>query len=375
MTAQVAAGCGLLAAALLLTRTIDGLKSQPLGYDAEAISFVTLDPAGAGLSDDERMATTNRALELAPSVGGPVAIADWVPFAQYNSLFVVAENSNEKRQYPIPTTRIGGPYFDAVGLTKLAGRIFTPADAGRPVVILNAFLAKQYWAESGAVGQFIRVGGPKGALHEVVGVVSDARDMSLRSAGYGRIYLPYDDKAESLVIVARSPTGRAVDIQPALLAAATRLDSRLVVVETGSFHDLAMRTLEQRALFRMLTTILGGGSLVMIAVGVWGLANGSLRRRSREFGIRHALGASRLSIGRLAMADAVFVAVVGGGLGLGAAWQFGRLLSSMLFEITATDPVSFALAVLAVTGAAFLGAVTPARRATRLDPAQLLRED
>ncbi|HET9372249.1 MAG TPA: ABC transporter permease [Vicinamibacterales bacterium] len=375
MTAQVAAGCGLLAAALLLTRTIDGLKSQPLGYDGAAVSFVTLDPAGAGLTDDERRAVTSRALELDGAIGAPVAIADWVPFALYNSLFVVAESSNEKRQYPLPTTRISGPYFETAGIRVVAGRTFSPTDAGRPVVILSESLARQYWPDENAVGHAVRVGGPNGTRYEVIGVVASVRDMSLRSADYGRIYLPYDDRAESLVIVARSPTGRAADVQPALLAAAAKLDSRLVTIETGSFSDRAMSTLEQRTLFRRLTTILGGGSLVMIAVGVWGLANGSLRRRWREFGIRHALGASRIAIGRLAMADAVFVAVAGGVLGLVAAWQFGRILSSMLFEITATDPVSFAIAVLAVAGAAFAGAVAPARKAARLDPAKLLRED
>jgi hypothetical protein len=328
LTTQVAAGCALLSAAFLLTRTIDALRNQPLGYDADRVAFVTTDPAGAGLDADARGSLTGRALalDLGPSVR--VALADGLPFESTPSMFLMPEDSDEKRTFPVSITRATGGYFDVLGIRHVGGRTFTPADEARQVVVLSEPLANSYWPGQSAVGRFVRVGGENGVRHEVVGVVAGIRDVSLRTEPMSRLYLPYTDAAERLEVVARSNAspGAATDLAPGLASAVSGLDARLVVLGVGRLEALAARTMEQRVLVRMLTATLGLGSLLMIAVGVWGVSHGSLRQRWREFGIRLALGAERRDVARRALADALVVTTAGGALGLVGAWQAGQVL-------------------------------------------------
>jgi ABC-type antimicrobial peptide transport system permease subunit len=139
--------------------------------------------------------------------------------------------------------------------------------------------------------------------------------------------------------------------------------------------DLVRRSLDQRLMFQLVTLLVGAGSLVIVAVGVWGLAHSTVARRWREFGVRLALGARRHEVTRLAMRDAVVVFVTGGSAGLILAWQFGRALESWLFGVRGWDPIALTAAAVLVGVAVFAGNSLPARRAGRMDPAQLLRSE
>jgi putative ABC transport system permease protein len=375
MAAQVAAGCALLSGAALLTQSVAALRAQPLGFDAEAVAFLSIDPAGAGLDEPGRTALVGQLLELPLGPGIGIAIVDELPFQQHSMLFVGAEESDVPRAYPFPTSRVGGPYFDTLGIDLVAGRAFDPADRGQPVAILSRPLADLFWPGLNPLGRMVRVGGRDGEPHAVVGVVAGLRDATLRAGETSRLYLPYDDKAEGLAILARPAAGPPAQLLPALHDLARDFDPRLVAIQTGTLSQLAVSTIEQRLLFRLLTATIGLGSLLMIAAGVWGLSHGSLRRRWREFGIRQALGAGRGEVARLAFADARFVALVGGGLGVLAGWQFGRVLEAWLFEVGPWDPLALGSAALLVLCASAAGAIWPARQATRLNAAELLRQE
>jgi len=198
------------------------------------------------------------------------------------------------------------------------------------------------------------------------------RDVSLRGRGDGRIYFPFGDDAETLTVMRRAPEpGAAAN---ALARQVLDLDARLVPVRSGAVTDLIRRSLDQRMMFRLITTIVGIGSLFIVGVGVWGLAHGTVARRWREFGLRLALGADRREVLRLAMKDAAIVLAAGGTAGLFAAWQFGRALESWLFGVTARDPLTLVGAAALVSVAVLAGNSLPARRASRLDPAELLRQ-
>jgi ABC-type antimicrobial peptide transport system permease subunit len=188
-----------------------------------------------------------------------------------------------------------------------------------------------------------------------------------------RVYLPFNEDAESVAIVGRAAGGPAA-LAARLAGAVGRVDGRLVPGGSGTLDDLAARTIEQRRLIRALTGGVALGSLVMVGVGVWGLAETSLRRRWREFGVRQALGATRRHVWQLALADARFVVVAGGLVGLAASWQFGRVLQAYLFGVAAHDPATLAAAAVVVCGAALAGALGPARAAARQDPSALLRQ-
>jgi predicted permease len=375
MVAQVAAGCALLSAATLLTQSITALRAQPLGFDAASVAFVELDPADAGLDEDRRADVVRRLLASPLGAGSQVAVADELPFRDASTLFAVSDDPGEARVYPFATSRIAGPYFETLGIALVAGRTFTPSDEGRPVTIVSQPLAEIYWPGVNPVGRTLRIGGKDGVPHEVVGVVTGLRDATLRGRPTPRIYLPFDDRAEALSVFARPTVGSPAVLLPALQQLALELDSRLVVIHSGTLQELAVRTIEQRLLIRLLTAGIGLGSLIMVAAGVWGLSHGSLRQRWREFGIRQALGARPWEIGRLALADARFVCVFGGGLGVLGGWQFGRLIESWLFTVEPWDPASLGAAALVVTAASIAGAIWPARRAMAVDAAALLREE
>jgi len=194
----------------------------------------------------------------------------------------------------------------------------------------------------------------------------------LRAGRTSRLYLPLDGDSDKIIVVARRAQPR--------LAAATELtslvaqiDERLSPIRTGVIEDLALQTIEQRRMIRWITTVVGAGSLLMVAVGVWGLAHTTVSRRWREFGLRLALGADRREVARLALRDAVVVTIGGVSFGVLASWQFGRALGSFLFGVAPFDPAVIATAAVIVAGAVFAGSWLPARRAARADPSHLLR--
>jgi putative ABC transport system permease protein len=372
LAAQVGAGCALISGAVLLTQSIGALRAQPLGYDAAAVSFAVVDPAGAGLSDDERAALPRRLAATAWPAGARVGFADQVPYGGSSTLFLTGTNSATP-QYPFVTSRVSANYFDILGIRIIEGRAFDERDMGQRVAILSDELAKVYWPNGHALGESVMVGGAKGVPHLVVGIAAGARDEGLKFRNGSRLYLPYGADAESLTVVARGGDTGAGD--RVLTEAIHALDARLVVVRAGTLRDLAWKSVEQRILIRFVTATIGVGSLAMVSIGVWGLAHSSLRRRWREFGIRQALGATRGQISRLALGDALAVSAVGGALGLAGAWQLGRVLKSWLFGVGEHDPLALAIGLSVVVGAAMIGAALPARNAARINAANLLRDE
>lgn len=371
VAAQVASGCAMLAGAGMLTQSLLTLEQQPLGFDARRVAFVELNPSGAGLSDDERATLVDRVL-ADPAHGPEIAVADELPFGGESTLFAAAEDASTPDAWALPATSVAGPYFGTLGVSLTAGRAFERRDANRAVVILSAPLAARWWPGRSPLGGIVRIGGVRGTPHEVIGVAEGLRDRSLRTGPSYRLYLPLGRDFERLVLLARSPSPASE--APALVERVRRIDSRLVPVQSGPVDRLVRRSLEQRRALQMISTIVGLGSLVMVAVGVWGLSHGTLRRRWQEFGIRQALGASPRQIGRLAMREAWIVALLGGAAGLAGAWQFGRVLRGWLFGVTPADPWILAAAALVVIGAASAGAIRPVRQAMRGDPAALLRD-
>ena len=380
MAAQAAAGCMLIAGAMLLTRSIDALLDQPIGYDAANVAFAEISPAGSGLSEGETATLVERVL----ATGSGIAVADEPPHSGQNTLFMLGLDGRRPDAIVTPVTRIAGPFFEVLGARPIAGRLFEPADRNRRVAIVSAPYAAWWWSSpklpasagseggSRAVGRVVRIG-DRGPDYEIVGVVPGFRDLGFKGEPVSRVYLPLDQQTESLTLLAhRRDLAKGAD---GLVDVARGLDARLVPVRSGTMAQIARRTIEQRLVLRTITTIVGAGSILMVLVGVWGLAHDSLERRRREFGVRQALGASRFDVVRLAARDARFVAVAGGACGLAGAWQFGRVLENWLFGVSAHDPASLVTAVTLVAFAAFGGAASPARQAARMDGAALLRED
>ncbi|HEX5216576.1 MAG TPA: ABC transporter permease, partial [Vicinamibacterales bacterium] len=366
MTTQVTTGCALLAAGGLLTRTIDQMLAQPRGFDPSQVAFVEVDLGKAGLDEGARARVVEQLRQRMHSGNGSIALTTGRPYAgnEYDWIHVnVPDKAEAAGRQLVFVSRIDGPYFGELGIRVVAGRIFTANSAARREAIVSEKFAQHYWPGQSAIGRVIEVGSGKGEPREVVGVVAGLLDMGLRGGPTSRLYLPLDGDVERLLILARRPQPAiAADAELAPLVAA--IDERLSPKRKGVLEDLARQLIEQRLMIRGMTLVVGAGSLLMIAVGVWGLAHSSVSQRWREFGLRLALGAERRDVARLALRDAVIVAGAGAGLGAVAAWQFGRALGSLLVGVAPSDPLVIATSALVVAAAVFAGAWLPARRAS-----------
>ena len=365
MTLQVGAAGALLVGAFLLTQSLRALRAQPIGFDAADVTFVQTDPGTAGLSDAERVALAARILR--ERVTSPLAIADEAPFRGNAALIASGDGAVNPKPVAVPATRVAGPYFETLGVPFVAGRNFDDRDRGRRVTIISQPLADGWWPKQSAVGRVIRVGATS---YEVIGVVTGIRDLSLRARPTARLYLPFSDETEALFVFMRSGEARR---QVALRQLIESLDPRVAVTSSGTLDQLMTRTIEQRLLLRAFTAVVGGGSLLLVVAGVWGLSHSNLVRRWREIGIRQALGAPRRATVLFTYRDACVVAVAGGLLGVAGGYQFGQLMTSLLFQVQPADVRTLAAAAGLVMFTALAGALIPARQALRYDLPQLLR--
>jgi ABC-type antimicrobial peptide transport system permease subunit len=270
---------------------------------------------------------------------------------------------------------VSGRYFDVVGIQLLDGRLFDEHDdASVPRrVVISKTVADKLFPGVRAVGQQLQTGGDY--PREVVGVVNDvAIDAQGRMDGH--VYHPHrqfaGDRNWSLTQVVRT-TGSLDDLEPAARRAISALDPQLVMFKPMALGDAIGRGEAQRVFTLRLLTTFAAVALALAALGLFGVLSYNVRLRSREFGIRMALGADRGSIRRMVMREGLMVTAIGTVIGLLGAVMLSRVLASMVFGVSALDPrvMGGAAAFLAVV--AGVAAYLPARRATVVDPSSVLQ--
>lgn len=271
--------------------------------------------------------------------------------------------------------------FRALGVPLLAGRVFGAQDrAGSPLVaIVSESLARRLWTNADGVGRVLEF---DGRSHEIVGVVGDTRgsDGTARGGSLDRgpqpvLYISSAQFPQGTVslVIRTDATGHA--ILPAIRAAVREIEPTLPIPDLRPLGDWIA---ESAAAPRLTTTLAGafaGAALFLTVVGIYGVMSYAVSQRTQEIGVRVALGARRISVIRLVLRSGMTWASGGIVLGLIGAWSISRVVSSLLFDVSATDPVTFALTALALTVVAVLACTMPALRATRIDPVIALRAD
>lgn len=271
-------------------------------------------------------------------------------------------------------------YFRAIGITLLGGRAFTDGDAGSTpeVAIVNDVLARRYWPKENPVGKHINMSGlPRGPWMEVVGVVGSIRSRKLSDDPAPEIYRPYMQYlgpafGSSLVI--------RMSGDPSTLTAAIRheIHTRYPAQPIGDVKRMTDVVAQSVALPKFYTALLGtfaGLAMALAGAGIYGVMSYAVARRTREVGIRMALGASGTSVVKMVLGEGI--ALVGVGVAIGIAGSIGltRLLASQLYRTSATDPAAFALVSAVLIAVAGIAALVPATRAARVDPVIALREE
>ncbi len=383
VVAQLAISLVLLVGAGLFLRSFQRAQSVDPGFGREPTALMTFLAPATRFAPDEARVYTRRLLDRFRALPGVEAVGaisnlHLNPLSQRTIDFNVAgfEPPTDHGAFIADRVEVEPGFFAAAGIDIVRGRNFNDADRPdtRPVVIVSEAMARRFWTDGDAVGRLVRGRDPDSPWL-VVGVASDAKVRRLGEPPRDMVYLPYSQRfTPSLTVVARTsvdPERTAL----ALLTAGRELDPDLRVVETKSMdrHLALMRLPQQLSAF--VLSAFGVLALALAAVGLYGVVSYGVARRTREIGIRKALGADGPRVVRLLVAGGLKLVAMGGALGLALAVVATRLLGGLLFEVDALDPLTFAGVPLVLGAAALLAAWLPARRASRVSPVVALRTD
>ncbi len=378
----------VLGASLIVKSTVRLLQTDP-GFRAEGLLTmkVFLPHYAPGSPEDQRIPQmyqmfTERLGALPGAVSASAVSA--LPLSA-DGLFDYLPFAVDGREDPLDRTGhfanwniVGAEFFETMGIPLIRGRAFSQDDAstGPQVVILSESLAREMFRNQDPVGRKIRPLSEvvTDTLLEVVGVVGDVRYMDLADADRNVVYVPQAQSAwRAMAMVVRfesDPAGRAAEVRDAIWA----VDPTIPVTEVRTMEQVASRSL---AAPRFATVLVAGFALLALTlavVGLYGVINYSLRQRYHELAVRKALGAEGTDIGRLIVGEGSRLAVIGIAIGLPAGVALTRLLSGLLYEVSASDPLVMVSVPLLLALVAVTAALVPARRAARVDPMVVLRQ-
>jgi hypothetical protein len=269
-----------------------------------------------------------------------------------------------------------------MGIPLRSGRDFDQSDrvGGPPVAIVNEAFVRLYMPGRQPIGETLRLGGPGGveARYEIVGLVGDTVYATTRDGMVPTMYVPVAQRSpqnfwETVLLTINAPRDRHAPVERDLAAALTAIDPN-VALSFGNFDELVAATVTQERLVTMLAAFFGGLALLLAGLGLYGIVAHAVRARQTEISLRMALGAQPGGIVRLVCQRVGVLILAGIGLGLAASLWAARFVAPLLFEIDARDPLTFVAAAGVLVAVGGLAAWLPARRATRLDPASVLRE-
>jgi putative ABC transport system permease protein len=384
VASQVALALVMISGAALLTRSLDRLESVRLGYTADHLAvFETTLPFTKYNSQPKYMALFDQVftrLRAVPGVSSltPVLLPAFIgPNVWTWKPDVEGQTQSDADATPTFAIEAGNSeYFRTFAIRLLRGRGFTEQDRGDAprVAVVSEAVAKRLWPGQEAVGRRIRFAGlDSSGWRTVVGVADDIRFRALREAT-PTVYLPWRQSYTQGVFAVRSEAGVG-QLLPAMRTAMREIDPALVLTRGRPMDEILAEPLAQPRMSAFLLSGFGIVALLLAAIGLYGVIASVVREQTRDIGIRMALGATPRQIRSAVLGTAMIVVIVGGVAGVVVSLASSQLLAKLLFEVSPTDPIALlsACAILLVTGVA--AAYLPARRATRIDPANALRSE
>jgi predicted permease len=386
---EIALAVVLLAGAGLMLRSFTRLQNTAIGFTPEGVLHLEINPTYQR-QEDYRVEFMSRhyqrLLQQVAAVPGVVAVAanSDLPFVGqkpwYRGEFSIeGQASEEQKQNPLVNYQAVSPdYFRVMQIPVLRGRVFTDRDTVRPdgrrdVAVINLRLAERMWPNADPLGKRINCDDDGTGCAEIVGIVGDVKHNSLvDEAGYDLYFACYQSYSKQTHFVARTqgdPMMLAKEIQRAIWQ---------VAPDTGVFNvmpvtRLSANTIWQSRVWGLLFGIFSVIALVLAAAGIYAVMAYFVTQRTREIGIRIALGAQWRDVLKLILRNGMLLVTIGLAIGLAGALALTRLMTTLLFEVSPTDPVTFGLVALCVLLATLLACYIPARRATKVDPLIALR--
>jgi predicted permease len=368
---QLALAVVVLMAAALFTQTLVQLRRVDPGFDREHILIATVSPRS--LTRDEQRTLQARLLEEVRAIPGvaSAALADHEPLAA-NTFWnlQVEHDARGATQAQASIAFVSPDYFETLGIRLLRGRDFTPQDESDPLraVIVNENFAQRYFTGRDPVGGRFRGNGLM--EFEIVGLVRDNASVGLRDRDQQMIYVPRSGNV--LHVRAAVPP---VTLRSTIEAVVRRIDSDLPMHDVRTIDQQLDRFVARERTFAQLSSTFGLVALVLSALGLYGVMANAVSRRTKELGIRIALGAAPGRIVQFVLREAGVLVVVGLAVGVPSAFAMGRAMASMLYGVTPGDWRSVTVAVVVLAAVAVASAWIPARRAGRVDPVSALRSE
>jgi predicted permease len=377
IVAQVALSLALVTGAGLFARSLHNLRTLDRGFRTDNVLLVRFDATRARLPPAELRAFNSsvlRAVELLPGVQA-ASLGAVTPLQGGGMSAPAFVNGSSTGQEEVYFNVVAPRFFEIMRTRLVAGRDFTAADdATSPAVaVVNETFVRRYLHHGSAVGQRVSFTGPPSEM-QIVGVVRDAVYETLRAAAPPTVYMSYlQQRGRPMTLV--------IDVPGSIVAAAAAI--RAEVQPQVPTQPLRVRTLAAQVdgslirerLMALLTTVFGTLALTLAAVGLYGLVSYSVTNRTREIGLRLALGARLTVIERWVLQDALRLVALGIATGLPLAWLLSRLVRALIFGVTPLDPATLAGGVGLLTIVGILAALGPARRAARIDPVLSLRSE
>ena len=384
VVAETALALVLLVGAGLLVKSFARLQDVNPGFSADNVLTAQLAlPATRYPNPTARAAFWTRLIDQVRTLPGVTAVGltSNVPFngmVGSGSYSIVGYNPPQGEAQPHGRQEVvGGDYFRAMQIPLVAGRLFTDADTATSpnVVIIDQYLVKRYFADKSPLGQQTRFGGPNSPTYTIVGVVGTINSIDLgEPVAKERLYYPVLQQASAGMglIVKTRVDPRALVSQ--VRSAVAGIDPEQAMADVRTMDEWMARSLEGRRAPMLLVALFGGVALVLSAIGIYGVLAFGVAQRSREFGIRQALGAEPRAILSLVLGQGMRTTAIGVVLGLAGALMLTRYLQSLLFGVGAYDLPVYAGVTLLLLLVALTACYLPARRATRVAPTVALRE-
>jgi putative ABC transport system permease protein len=268
-------------------------------------------------------------------------------------------------------------YFRSMGIPLLTGRDIEETDSkdAPKVTVIDERLAREYWPNESPIGKRIRFGPPESnePWHTIVGVVGEVKHQRLDRSTRKSVYVPFEQIPVRWMTITARTTGDPLSLAGALRSQVRELDRDQPIADIRPMTEVIKRSVWQPRLYAILFAVFAVVALVLSSVGIYGVMSYAVSQRTHEIGIRMALGASTRDVLKMIVGQGMILTILGITLGLLGAFGVTRVMASLLFGVTATDPVTFVSVALLLGCVALLASYIPARRATRVDPMVALR--
>jgi putative ABC transport system permease protein len=384
VVAEIAVALVLLAGAGLLIRSFVRLVDVDPGFRAEhvlsakiSIPTVRYDEPGKMIRFFDELTKRVEAIPGVRAAGG-VSFLPLAGPAAATRFEIVGQAKPPLGQEPSCEVRVAtGNYFAAMGIPRIAGRLFDERDSREKTrtVIINQAMAKQYWPNESPLGRRIVVAWNDEGEDEIVGVVGDIRHATLETASRPMIYFPPGRFAYPWIALVLRAEGDPAAIGPSLVKTVQAMDPALPVANLQPMSDVVARSVAER---RMVMAILAGFAVVaaiLAAIGIYGVLAYSVAQRTREIGVRMALGARPRDIARLVVSRAFALTAIGAAIGAAGAYLLTRFMTTLLYDTTPTEPAVFAAVIAGVLAVTLAASLIPGRAAARVDPLVALRAE